>query len=104
MVKGLIEFALSMLYIEISIIALLIILQTGFIIFLHRGMIRAVGIGLKNLDSSIAEAIEKVLSGELPNIDPVNPMQAMIMQLIQDKMTNNNPNIDIIRDEHGKFK
>ena len=104
MYKAGFRFGLGMAYIEISIIAVLIALQTVLIIILHRGMVRAVAIGLKNLDSSIATAIQKVLSGDLPEIEQVNPVQALIMNFVQEKMKNSGPNLDIIRDENGRIK
>tara|TARA_Y100000004_G_scaffold182520_1_gene229341 strand:+ start:795 stop:1007 length:213 start_codon:yes stop_codon:yes gene_type:complete len=60
------------------------------------------------LDKNIAEALTKTLES-LPEmvsdleIEPINPMQQMIMQLIQDKM---NPQIqvkEISRSGDGKF-
>ena len=88
-------------YIELIIIALLTLIQTFFLIFLFRGLNRALVTGLLELDSNLAAAIDKVMSGEMPNMEPINPMQAMLMNIIQEKM--NTPKV-IDRDLAGKFQ
>ena len=77
-----------MLYIEISIIALIILVQTFFIIILHKGM---------------TTAVQNLISGNIDLPDPINPMQQMIMQIIQSKI-NPDPGNEKIREVDGKFK
>lgn len=93
-----------MLYIEISIIALLTLVQTLFIIFLHRGMITVIQGGLLDLDNKLASAIKGLLEGNIDLPEPINPMQQMIMQIIQEKMKPNPSQEVLIRDQDGKFK
>ena len=71
-------------------------------------LIRHIDRSLWKLDKNIAEALTKTLEN-LPEmvsdmeIEPINPMQQMIMQIIQEKM---NPQIkvtEISRSEDGKF-
>ena len=71
-------------------------------------LIRHIDRSLWRLDKNIAEALTNTLAN-LPDmvsdmeIDPINPMQQMIMQIIQEKM---NPQIkvtEISRSEDGKF-
>ena len=71
-------------------------------------LIRHIDRSLWRLDKNIAEALTKTLEN-LPDmvsdmeIEPINPMQQMIMQIIQEKM---NPQIkvtEISRSEDGKF-
>ena len=55
------------------------------------------------LDSKIAEALTKTIENlPIGDIDPVNPIQMMIMQLIQDNMAKNPAKI-ITKDEKGLF-
>ena len=71
-------------------------------------LIRHIDRSLWRLDKNIAEALTKTLEN-LPEmvsdmeIEPINPMQQMIMQIIQEKM---NPQIkvtEISRSGDGKF-
>ena len=71
-------------------------------------LIRHIDRSLWRLDKNIAEALTKTLEN-LPDmvsdmeIEPINPMQQMIMQIIQEKM---NPQIkvtEISRSGDGKF-
>jgi len=56
-----------------------------------------------NLDVKLAQAIQKLLD-DLPigDIEPPNPMQMMIMQILQDNMAKNPAKV-IPRDEKGLF-
>ena len=92
-----------MLYIEIAIIALIILVQTFLIIILHKGMITEIQRGLFDLDTKLATAVQNLISGNIDLPDPINPMQQMIMQMIQSKI---NPvsETEKIREVDGKFK
>ena len=55
------------------------------------------------LDSKIAEALTKTIENlPIGDIEPVNPVQMMIMQLIQDNMAKNPAKV-IPKDEKGLF-
>ena len=55
------------------------------------------------LDAKIAEALTKTIENlPIGDIEPVNPIQMMIMQLIQDNMAKNPAKI-IPKDEKGLF-
>ena len=92
-----------MLYIEIAIIALIILVQTFLIIILHKGMITEIQRGLFDLDTKLATAVQNLISGNIDLPDPINPMQQMIMQIIQSKI-NPVPGNEKIREVDGKFK
>jgi|TARA_R110000744_G_scaffold262924_4_gene377436 hypothetical protein len=92
-----------MLYIEIAIIALIILVQTFLIIILHKGMITEIQKGLFDLDAKLATAVQNLISGNIDLPDPINPMQQMIMQIIQSKI-NPDPGNEKIREVDGKFK
>ena len=87
----------------IAIIALQTLCICLFLIFLHRGLITVLQRGLLDLDNKIAAAIQNLMSGEFNLPEPINPMQQMIMSLIQQKMQPTNEEIPI-RDIAGKFK
>ena len=58
---------------------------------------------VEELDRRIAEAIQNTVQNlPIGDIEPVNPVQMMIMQLIQDNMAKNPAKI-IQRDEKGLF-
>ena len=58
---------------------------------------------VEELDRRLAEAIQNTIQNlPIGDIEPVNPMQMMIMQLIQDNMAKNPAKI-IQRDEKGLF-
>ena len=90
------------------VIILLILAVFCTNLFIYVRFVRHIDRSLWKLDQNIAEALTKTLES-LPEmvsdleIEPINPMQQMIMQLIQDKM---NPPIqvkDISRSGDGKF-
>ena len=55
------------------------------------------------LDSKIAEALTNTIENlPIGDIEPVNPIQMMIMQLIQDNMAKNPAKI-VAKDEKGLF-
>ena len=104
MIKDFLGFGSGVSQLIITIIALQTLCICLFLIFLHRGMITVLQSGLLDLDNKIATAIQNLMSGELNLPEPINPMQQMIMSLIQQKMSS--PGIEKIpiKDIEGKFK
>ena len=82
--------------------ACIVTIFAGFYLHLRWSM-RFIGEQMTILDAKLAEALRSTLE-ELPlgDIEPVNPMQMMIMQLIQDNMAKNPAKV-IPRDEKGLF-
>ena len=59
--------------------------------------------GIMELDAKLAQALKSTIENlPIGDIEPVNPMQMMIMQLIQDNMAKNPAKV-IPRDEKGLF-
>ena len=59
---------------------------------------------VEELDRRLAEAIQNTVQNlPLGDVEPVSPIQMMIMQLIQDNMAKNPAKVMINRDENGKF-
>jgi|TARA_R110000822_G_scaffold81551_1_gene193579 hypothetical protein len=102
-IKDFLGFGWGVSQLIIGIIALQTLLLCLFVIFLHRGMITVLQRGLLDLDNKIAAAIQNLMSGELNLPEPINPMQQMIMSIIQQKMQPTNEETPI-RDISGKFK
>lgn len=64
----------------------------------------AIGRSVEELDRRLAEAIQNTVQNlPLGDVEPVSPIQMMIMQLIQDNMAKNPAKVMINRDENGKF-
>lgn len=86
--------------VEVATIALLV-LSIGFQILIARGNARITAQGISHLDNSTAEALQALLEqlpetlkgllGQIDPPEPVNPIQMMIAQILQDRM---NPTIE----------
>jgi hypothetical protein len=87
------------------------VVEIWLIVGLKRDLVRFIDMELQNLDTSLAQAIVEVTSSAgLREVDPPNPMQMMIMQLIQSRMPDHGLQEDrpggslpISRDSSGKF-
>ena len=74
----------------------------GFYVHLRWSM-RFIAEQMANLDAKLAEALSSTIQNlPLGDIEPVNPIQMMIMQMIQDNMAKNPAKI-VNRDEKGLF-
>ena len=82
--------------------ACIITFFVGF--WLHlRWSVRFIADQFAILDAKIAEALTKTLENlPIGEIEPVNPIQMMIMQMIQDNMAKNPAKV-VNRDEQGLF-
>jgi len=98
-------------YAELGIIALLVA-SLVFQVILARTIGQMITAGVNHLDQSLAQALQESLAelpGALQDIsldlpDPPNPIQALIFQMIQDKMKPQALEVkEILRDEGGKF-
>jgi hypothetical protein len=57
----------------------------------------------KSLDLTLAAAIQKLIEGGIGEIEPINPIQQAIGQLIQQRMTGQQPFQELTRTDDGKF-
>lgn len=78
------------------------VIFVGF--WLHlRWSIRFIAEQFTILDAKIAEALKNTIENlPIGEIEPVNPMQMMLMQIIQDNMAKNPAKL-VERDESGQF-
>ena len=58
---------------------------------------------VNQLDSTIAEAIQSVLSGGIQETEQVNPIQLLLFDLIKQNIKPKTANLDLLKDESGKF-
>ncbi len=58
---------------------------------------------VNQLDSTIAEAIQTVLGSGIKETEQVNPIQLMLFDLIKQNMQPKTPDLNLLKDEKGKF-
>jgi len=90
-------------YIIIATIALFGILNMVTIWFFTRAMLKGLLNRVNQLDSTIAEAIQTVLGSGISDQEPVNPVQLMLMELFKQHMQPKAPNLELLKDDSGKF-
>ena len=86
---------------ELYILVILLILQGITLISMLFLASRGTGLLLNlfvELDGKIAEAITKLMQEGLPDFEPPNPIQALIAQMIQQRVSDAAP-----RDPSGQF-
>lgn len=82
---------------ELETMLILTVLAVQGVNILFMAFLASRGIGLlmelfEELDGKLAEAIQKLVQeGGLEGIEPVNPLQAAIAQMLIGKMNENNP-------------
>ena len=106
MVKDFLQYRWGMLYMEITIICL-IILNIGINIFLIRILANLTVNSFKKLNSELSDAITTVIEGaQSINMPEVNPLQMMVMELIKKNMNKEEkaPDMELLREKDGKFK
>ena len=98
-------------YAELAIMALLV-LSIGVQVLLARSLAGIFRQGVDHLDNSLAQALKSTLEnlpeslGTLADLapEPINPIQAMIMEMIQARMKPPALQVkEISRSEDGKF-
>ena len=92
-----------MSYIIIATIALFGVLNILSIWFFTKAMLKGLLNRVNQLDSTIAEAIQSVLSGGIQETEQVNPIQLLLFDLIKQNIKPKTPNIDLLKDDSGKF-
>jgi hypothetical protein len=82
-----------------------LVLVHGFLmIWCFTIMNNRVQLSLMTLDTTIAGAIAKVIEQGLPQIDPINPLQAALAQMLaRSTAPESPPAIEVLRGDDGKF-
>ena len=86
---------------------LLILAQTLFLVVLIRAAIAKVVDEIADLDGSIAEALKSIVENvNLEGIEPVNPLQMLLMKLVEGHLASRPLEARVIpgRASDGKFK
>jgi hypothetical protein len=84
----------------------IILLNLVFAIWQTRVLALQIHAEAAKLDENVAKAIQIVLEQvpDLSNVEPINPMQQLIMQLVQDRIKPPNLEVkEVARDSSGKF-
>jgi hypothetical protein len=84
----------------------IILLNLVFAIWQTRILALQIHAEAAKLDENVAKAIQIVLEQvpDLSNIEPINPMQQLIMQLVQERIKPPNLEVkEVARDSSGKF-
>ena len=55
------------------------------------------------IDSLLAQAIQKVVEGNLGDFEPPNPIQGAIAELLMNRVKDQQTIIEVPRDSSGKF-
>jgi len=71
---------------------------------MFRGMARTILESFIALDKQISEAIKTLVEGEISLPDPPNPLQQILMEVVMKNLQKNEPNIELVRGNDGKFK
>jgi len=105
------RYGLGHMYWNIAIILLITVVFIEIIV-INRALVRLIGSGLQKLDNNVAEALEltvKNIPGILKetgmaDIEPINPIQAVFAQILQDKFKPQINVKEIQRASDGKFE
>jgi len=87
----------------IGTIALFGMLNIITVWFFSKSMLKGLLGRVNQLDSTIAEAIQAVLSGGIQPTEQVNPLQLMLFDIIKENFSKKNPDLNLLRDNEGKF-
>jgi len=92
------------MYTEIAIIGLQTLVLTIIMIFMFRGMARTILESFVALDHQISEAIKTLVESEINLPEAPNPLQQILMEVVMKNLQKNEPNIELVRGQDGKFK
>mgnify|MGYP003147648444 CR=1 FL=1 len=91
------------MYQEIAIIGLLTLLQTLFLIYLHKITMSVIHTSLLALKKEIADTINQLTGEGLAETQSVTPIQMFMMDLLKQNMANKNPDLNKLRNDDGTF-
>jgi len=95
------------MYVEIVVILVCTVLLGVWNFILTRSIATRLVMEIKALDSSLVDIVQKIMGGDLMgNIEPMNPIQAIVAQFIQSKIQNMPQDIAVVtpvKNELGQF-
>ena len=71
--------------------------------FFTKAMLSGLLNRVNQLDNTIAEAIQSVLGSGISESEQINPIQMMLFDLIKQNMQPKNPDLNLLKDDKGKF-
>lgn len=87
----------------IATIALFGILNMVTVWFFTKAMLSGLLNRVNQLDNTIAEAIQSVLGSGISESEQINPIQMMLFDLIKQNMQPKTPDLNLLKDDKGKF-
>ena len=99
------------MYVEIAIILLCTTLLAVWNFILTRSLATRVVVEVQALNEALGNVVERILGGEmLGNIEPMNPIQALLANFIQQKIDTMPQSVAVVKDltpekdDQGRFK
>jgi len=99
------------MYVEIAIILLCTTLLAVWNFILTRSLATRVVLEVQALNQALGDVVERILGGEmLGNIEPMNPIQALLANFIQQKIDTMPQSVAVVKDltpekdDQGRFK
>jgi len=99
------------MYVEIAIILLCTTLLAVWNFILTRSLATRVVLEVQALNEALGNVVERILGGEmLGNIEPMNPIQALLANFIQQKIDTMPQSVAVVKDltpekdDQGRFK
>jgi len=99
------------MYVEIAIILLCTTLLAVWNFILIRSLATRVVLEVQALNEALGNVVERILGGEmLGNIEPMNPIQALLANFIQQKIDTMPQSVAVVKDltpekdDQGRFK
>jgi len=99
------------MYVEIAVILLCTILLAVWNFILTRSLATRVVLEVQALNQALGDVVERILGGEmLGNIEPMNPIQALLANFIQQKIDTMPQSVAVVKDltpekdDQGRFK
>jgi len=99
------------MYVEIAVILLCTTLLAVWNFILTRSLATRVVLEVQALNEALGNVVERILGGEmLGNIEPMNPIQALLANFIQQKIDTMPQSVAVVKDltpekdDQGRFK
>lgn len=86
-----------------EVIVALVTVNCLITLWIMRMIVLEVQRGVTNIDHALASAIQKLLEGGLGEMEPINPIQKALAELLTNRVKDQQTIIEIPRDEGGKF-
>ncbi len=86
-----------------EVIVALVAVNCMITLWIMRMIVHEVKMGVANIDHALAAAIQKLVEGGLGELEPINPIQKALAELLTNRVKEQQTIIEIPRDDSGKF-